>query len=247
MKKIRIMLLITGIIAVNLMAGNYEHGTWSYSGKTGPEHWGDLNKDYIMCRMGKNQSPVNITGAIKADLVPLKINYDVKVKSFLNNGHTVKAVVKNGGYLYVDGKKFRLLQFHFHTPSENLIDGKHFPMEAHFVHSTKDGELAVVAVMFKVGKFNPALQKLIANMPRRAGNEMNVCKANLRAKDLLPVDLSYYRFNGSLTTPPCSEGVRWFVLKEPVEISSKQLKEFEKVMGKNNRPIQPINARVILK
>jgi len=120
-------------------------------------------------------------------------------------------------------------------------------MEAHFVHSTKDGELAVVSVMFKIGRHNPAIQKLINNMPKHAGEKKNICSADLKAKDLLPKSLEYYRFNGSLTTPPCTEGVRWFVLKQPVQMSAEQVKEFEKIMGKNNRPIQPINARVILK
>jgi carbonic anhydrase len=199
-----------------------------------------------MCKIGKNQSPIDITKPIKANLKPLKIDYDTKAKSFLNNGHTLKAEMKPGSYLEVDGKRFELLQFHFHTPSENKIEGKHYPMEAHFVHSTKDGELAVIAVMFKVGEKNTAIQKLIKNMPIHITQKNSLCQENLKAKDLLPKNTAYYRFNGSLTTPPCSEGVRWFVLKEPVEISKEQLKEFEKVMGKNNRPVQPINARIIV-
>jgi carbonic anhydrase len=200
-----------------------------------------------MCKIGKNQSPVNITNEVKASLTPLKVNYDVKAYEFLNNGHTLKAKMKKGGELYIDGKEFKLLQFHFHTPSENTIEGKYFPMEAHFVHASKDGELAVVSVMFKNGKYNATMQKLIDNMPKHAGDYKNICKANIKAKDLLPKNLDYYRFNGSLTTPPCTEGVRWFVLKTPVEMSESQIKEFEKIMGKNNRPTQPLNARVILK
>ncbi|NPA87271.1 MAG: carbonic anhydrase family protein [Epsilonproteobacteria bacterium] len=247
MKKLLASLAISAMTAGTLMASNYAHGTWSYSGKTGPEYWGDLKKEYIMCKIGKNQSPIDVSGAVSATLTPLNIYYDVKAKTFLNNGHTVKAEMKDGAKLYIDGKEFKLLQFHFHTPSENTINGEYFPMEAHFVHSTKDGELAVVAVMFKIGKYNPALQKLVDNMPKKPGVKNNLCPANLKAKDLLPKSLEYYRFNGSLTTPPCSEGVRWFVLKQPVEVSEKQIKAFEKVMGKNNRPLQPINARVILK
>jgi len=220
-----------------------QHSTWSYSGDTGPEHWGDLKKEYIMCKIGKNQSPINISNTTKANLTPLNIYYDVETKTFLNNGHTLKAKMKKGAKLYIDGKEFKLIQFHFHTPSENTINGKYYPMEAHFVHSTDNGELAVVAVMFKIGKQNKTIQNLIENMPRHIGDEKPL---NIKAKDLLPYSLKYYRFNGSLTTPPCSEGVRWFVLKEPIEVSYEQIRKFEEVMGKNNRPIQPINARVIL-
>jgi carbonic anhydrase len=234
-------------LASAMFASNYAHSNWSYSGKTGPEFWGDLKKEYIMCKIGKNQSPVDITGAVTASLTPLNIYYNTKAKTFLNNGHTLKAEMKDGAKLYIDGKEFKLLQFHFHTPSENTINGEYFPMEAHFVHSTKNGELAVLSVMFKIGKYNPAIQKFINNMPKHAGEKRNICAANLKAKDLLPKNLEYYRFNGSLTTPPCSEGVRWFVLKTPVEVSAKQIRAFESVMGKNNRPLQPINARVILK
>ncbi|MEO1959212.1 MAG: carbonic anhydrase family protein [Nautiliaceae bacterium] len=220
---------------------------WGYNGNIGPDHWGDLSHDYIMCKVGKNQSPIDISGAVNASLTPLNIYYNVKAKTFLNNGHTLKAKMKEGAKLYIDGKEFKLIQFHFHTPSENTINGKYYPMEAHFVHSTKDGELAVIGVMFKIGKFNPSIQKLINNMPKKVGEKKDICQTNLKAKDLLPKSLEYFRFNGSLTTPPCSEGVRWFVLKEPVEVSKEQVRTFEKVMGKNNRPLQDLNARVILK
>jgi carbonic anhydrase len=239
-------LILATITAGALFASNYVHSSWSYSGKTGPEHWGDLKPEYKMCKLGKNQSPINVSGAVSAKLTPINIFYNVKAKTFLNNGHTLKAEMKKGAKLFIDGKEFNLLQFHFHTPSENTIDGKYFPMEAHFVHSTKNGELAVISVMFKIGKFNPAIQKLIDSMPKHAGVKNNICSLNIKANDLLPQSLEYYRFNGSLTTPPCSEGVRWFVLKQPVEMSAKQVREFEKVMGKNNRPLQPIGARVIL-
>ena len=241
MKKTLLSLLAVG----SLFASG--HNIWGYSGHNGPSHWGDLKSEYTMCKIGKNQSPINITNEIKANLTPLNIYYDVKAYKFLNNGHTLKAKMKNGAKIYIDGKEFNLIQFHFHTPSENTIDGKYYPMEAHFVHSTKKGELAVLAVMFKEGKYNPNLEKLTINLPKHIGEEKDISKSNLKAKDLLPGNLDYYRFNGSLTTPPCSEGVRWFVLKTPVEISKSQIDKFEKIMGKNNRPTQPINARIILK
>jgi len=134
-------LTLTAFLVSAMFASNYAHGSWSYEGKTGPEYWGELSPKYQMCKIGKNQSPIDITKPIKANLKPLKIDYDTKAKSFLNNGHTLKAEMKPGSYLEVDGKRFELLQFHFHTPSENKIEGNHYPMEAHFVHSTKDGNL----------------------------------------------------------------------------------------------------------
>ena len=222
-------------------------GNWSYEGHTGPRYWGDLNKKFIMCKIGKNQSPIDINkkDLVKACLNPLKLEYNSKAKSVVNNGHTIKVDVTPGSYLYVDGKKFELKQFHFHTPSENTIDGKNYPMEAHFVHLNKDGEIAVIGVMFKLGKENFALKKF-QNSICSTINKKKTINTYLNPLELLPKNKDYYRFNGSLTTPPCTEGVRWFVFKEPVEMSKEQLKIFSKIMGKNNRPTQPINARKVL-
>ncbi len=220
---------------------------WSYHGHTGPKYWGDLNKNFIMCKIGQNQSPIDINkkDLIKACLNPLNIKYNSKATTVVNNGHTIKVNVAKGSYLYVDGKKFELKQFHFHTPSENTIDGKYFPMEAHFVHISKDGKIAVIGVMFKIGKENKALKKF-QNAICSKINKKKEIKAYLNPSELLPKSRDYYRFNGSLTTPPCTEGVRWFVFKEPVEMSKEQLKIFSNIMGKNNRPTQPINARKVL-
>ena len=147
--------------------------------------------------------------------------------------------------MYVDGKKFELKQFHFHTPSENTINGKHFPMEAHLVHLNKNGEIAVIGIMFKIGKENKALKKFQNKISNKL-NHKNKITSYLNPEELLPKTKDYYRFNGSLTTPPCSEGVRWFVFKDAVEMSKEQLKLFSNIMGKNNRPTQPINARKVL-
>ncbi len=220
---------------------------WSYQGKTGPKHWGDLDKKFIMCKIGKNQSPIDINknNLVKASLTPLKLEYKSNANFVVNNGHTIKIIVKDGSYLYIDGKKFELKQFHFHTPSENTINGKHLPMEAHLVHISKDGEIAVIGIMFKIGKENKALKKF-QNLICKTINKKKTIKTPLNAMELLPKNKDYYRFNGSLTTPPCTEGVRWFIFKEPVTISQEQLEKFSKIMGKNNRPIQPINARKVL-
>ncbi len=242
---IRSTLLTLGVSGA-LAAG--AHGvTWGYQGKTGPEYWGKLDPKFAMCSQGKNQSPVDITRTVRAELTPLKTEYDSKATEVLNNGHTIKVNFAKGSTLKIDGKSFELLQYHFHTPSENMIDGKLYPMEAHLVHRSKDGELTVVSVMFIEGKTHADLAKILERFPKDKGEKYAMTGMDLRAETLLPKIRNYYRFNGSLTTPPCSEGVQWFVMSQPVEMSSEQIKAFEKVMGKNNRPVQPINARLILR
>lgn len=164
----------------------------------------------------------------------------------VNNGHTIQADYHPGSTLVVDGKVFHLKQFHFHSPSENLIGGTSFPMEAHFVHADSNGNLAVVAVMFETGAANKEIADLWSQMPEAAGGK-EVLASAVKATDLLPEDRDYYRFNGSLTTPPCSQGVIWLVMKQPLPISAGQVNQFSAVMGgPNNRPVQPLNARMVL-
>jgi carbonic anhydrase len=164
----------------------------------------------------------------------------------INNGHTIQVTVDEEDDFVLDREKFTLRQYHFHTPSENQINGHTFPLEAHFVHSKEDGDLAVVAVMFKVGKENPALPPLIDAMPKQENQQVTINRqVNLR--DLFPEDLHYYRFSGSLTTPPCSEGIRWLVLKQPVSLSQAQLDAFKQALKTtNNRPLQHLNGRMIV-
>ncbi|HDM8237518.1 TPA: carbonic anhydrase, partial [Vibrio campbellii] len=173
----------------------------------------------------------------------ININYLGDAVSAIDNGHTLQANVEGNNTLLVDDKKFTLSQFHFHTPSENHINGKEYPLEAHFVHADKDGNLAVVAVFYKLGDENPALEQLLKHDFEKG---KTTSFAPVSIKSLIPSKHSYYRFNGSLTTPPCSEGVRWLVLKEVQTVSAAQVKAFMDIMGKNNRPIQPINARIII-
>jgi carbonic anhydrase len=223
-----------------------EKGQWGYSGATGPEHWAKLNPKFADCA-GRNQSPIDLKEFVEAELPPLKINYQTG-QEVINNGHTIKvSYAGGGGNIEVDGETFHLLQFHFHAPSENHIMGKSFPMEAHFVHANNKGELAVIALMFDKGKENAELEKVWRVMPKKAGHSKTLPKG-VRAYTLLPGDRDYYRFSGSLTTPPCTEGVRWLVIKKPATASAKQIKDFEHVMHHpNNRPIQPTNARTVLK
>ncbi len=224
------------------------HAPWSYDGKDGPTHWGKLDTAYQMCGIGENQSPINIMDTTEASLSPLDVNYKAGVTSILNNGHTVQVNYRPDSTLRMDRTEFMLKQFHFHSPSENKINGVSYPMEIHLVHASKEGELAVVAVMVESGSSNPLIEALWKKMPEDKGDKNSLGKQALNISDLLPRNLSYYRFNGSLTTPPCSEGVRWYVLKTPVSMSEKQIEAFEHVMHHaNNRPTQPLNARAVLR
>ena len=219
---------------------------WEYSGEAGPDNWAKLSPEYSACA-GKNQSPINLTGFIEAKLKPIVFNYRGGSAEILNNGHTVQVIARAGSGISVDGIQFELKQFHFHAPSENLINGKSFPLEAHLVHADKDGNLAVVAVMFTAGKANKALENAWAQMPQNEGDKL-ILSSGISPREILPPNRDYYRFNGSLTTPPCSEGVRWLVMKHPISASKEQIKEFTHVMHHlNNRPVQAVNARPVLK
>lgn len=219
---------------------------WTYSGNEGPEHWGELSDKFALCSTGKNQSPINISGLIEAELQPISFSYSAASKDILNNGHTIQVNYNAGSNITVDGIDFELKQFHFHAPSENLIDGKSYPMEAHLVHADKDGNLAVIGVMFVEGKENKVLAEAWEKMPKKANDKQTL--TGIAAIDLLPKNHDYYRFNGSLTTPPCSEGVRWLVMKNAVSASKAQIETFTNVMHHaNNRPVQATNARPVLK
>lgn len=242
MKKL-VVLLGLAMSSLSLHAAEGAH--WGYTGEAAPENWAKLSPEFASCS-GKNQSPIDLQGFIHAELKPLKFNYQTGAKSIVNNGHTVQVNYAPGSTLTVDGGEFELKQFHFHAPSENLIKGKSYPLEGHFVHADKNGNLLVLAVMFVKGKENKALAQAWAQMPHQAG-EPRDSEGRISAADLLPANHGYYRFNGSLTTPPCSEGVRWLVMKHPVSASVEQIEAFEHVMHHpNNRPVQPVNARTVL-
>jgi carbonic anhydrase len=218
---------------------------WGYKGEGGPSNWGKLSADYAMCGSGLNQSPINLTSFVEAELPPLTFNYAGMAVEIVNNGHTVQANYHPGSNLVVDGRIFHLKQFHFHSPSENLLSGKSYPLEAHFVHADEDGDLAVVAVLFADGEENRTLSMFWDQLPQ-AGSSA-ILAAQVKATDLLPEDRDYYRFNGSLTTPPCSQGVIWLVMKQALPVSGAQVEKFTKLMGgPNNRPVQPLNARMVL-
>lgn len=246
MKKTLSILAVTALFSSAAVAGG--HGIeWGYTGHNTPETWGHLSEKYHQCSDGLNQSPINITHSISdPNHAPLNLDYKKGSTEVVNNGHTIQVNVEPGDTLVVDGITFELKQFHFHSPSENHIKGKAFPLEAHFVHLDKNGNIAVVAVMFEEGAENKDLAKIWAKMPKKAG-EKNTFKVADIAANLIPEKQHYYRFNGSLTTPPCTEGVRWFVIEKPLTISKAQVEKFQHVMHHpNNRPIQPLDARIIV-
>ncbi len=244
MKK-HILILTTALVlsGVSCLAAGVH---WGYTGKIGPAHWGKLDPAYTLCAQGKNQSPINLTQFIDADLEQITFHYTGLATSVLNNGHTIQVSHTVGSTIEIGGKIFELKQFHFHAPSENQINGESFPLEAHFVHQAADGSLAVIAVLFQEGEDNPAIARLWQQMPKKAGVRVPLA-SEIKVDDLMPKNRDYYRFNGSLTTPPCSEGVYWFVLKQPMTVSKEQVEAFAHVMHHpNNRPVQPINARPVL-
>ncbi|MDF7668012.1 carbonic anhydrase family protein [Orbaceae bacterium ESL0727] len=219
---------------------------WGYEGKEGPANWGELSADFAACHTGKYQSPINITHALDISLPPLTFTYNVTHESIVNNGHTIQVTAKDEDVFSLDDETFQLVQYHFHAPSENQIDGKSYPLEAHFVHATKDGALAVVAVMFDLGEENRALTTIIDTMPNQQNKDVEF-KKHVDVAALYPADKTYYRYSGSLTTPPCTEGVRWLVMKNPITLSAEQLKKFQAALKHaNNRPVQPLNGRVIV-
>ncbi|MBV6624885.1 MAG: carbonic anhydrase [Rivularia sp. (in: Bacteria)] len=219
---------------------------WGYIGKEGPENWGNISSDFEVCRLGETQSPVNLESAVDADLPALKIDYKQTPLRIINNGHTIQVNYQPGSTLTLDGETYELLQFHFHHPSEHKVNGEALPMELHLVHKNEKGALAVVGVFLKEAKANPTLQKVWQAMPLQKGKEKNVSNVSVNAAELLPENQDYYRYFGSLTTPPCSETVNWIVLKEPVEISSRQVEKFAKIFPMNARPVQLVKRRFLL-
>lgn len=245
MRVIVVSALVTGIGLGASQGTLAQH--WSYEGESAPANWAKLDPQFVMCGIGKNQSPIDLAQFTEANLKPLKLHYRAAASEILNNGHTIQVNYAPGSTLAVDGREFELKQFHFHAPSENTLNGKHFPLEAHLVHADKDGNLAVVAVMFTDGKANPVLTKLWEQMPVKKGDK-NALPAGTSVAGLLPASHDHYSFSGSLTTPPCSEGVRWLVIKQPAAASKAQIERFTQTLGiENNRPVQPTNARAVLR
>jgi carbonic anhydrase len=218
---------------------------WDYGAEHGPAHWAGMKADYQTCGVGKHQSPIDITTTKKAQLPSPKFDYSRTPLRIVNNGHTIQVNVPPGSAVAVGDHQYALQQFHFHAPSEEAVRGKHHALVAHFVHKDVDGKLAVVAVLFDVGKANPALEPVFERLPAKEGEEEVFDQVSIDPASVLPAQHGYYEFEGSLTTPPCSEGVRWLVLKQPVTLSQAQLDAFRKLFPRNARPVQPLNGRVV--
>ncbi len=247
MKKIKFVVLSVFIL-LSLVACAQKQIVhhWEYEGEHGSAHWGALKPEYSLCGDGMAQSPINISKSYKTDLDSIGFSYKDTPLKIVNNGHTIKVKYKPGSTVTIDGGKYKLLQFHFHNPSEHEVEGKSYDMEMHLVHQNESGELAVVGVFIESEKHNDIIQTLWHNLSEEINKEKTVDTIKVNAADLLPDDRSYYRYYGSLTTPPCSEGVNWNVLKSPIEISDAQIKKFESVIGYNSRPVQPVNKRFVL-
>ncbi|MBI5587628.1 MAG: carbonic anhydrase family protein [Deltaproteobacteria bacterium] len=231
--------------AYNATASEHaSHPHWGYEGDAGPAHWGHMSEEYAACGKGKNQSPIDISGAQDEKLADIVFNYKPSRINILNNGHTVQVNYDEGSSIKVNGSEYKLLQFHFHDPSEHTVGGKSFGMELHLVHKNGKGELAVVGVLIEKGKENPAYKTVWANIPGKAGEKKDL-KETVNASDLMPASKEYYTYPGSLTTPPCSEGVTWLVLKTPVQMSQAQIDAFMGVHKGNSRPVQPLNSRKV--
>jgi carbonic anhydrase len=218
---------------------------WDYKGTAGPAAWGGLKPEFSLCSVGQRQSPIDIKGGLAVDLEPVRFDYQASRFAVVDNGHTVQVNLAGGNSIDVGGKRFDLLQFHFHRPSEERIDGRQFEMSLHLVHKDDQGRLAVVALLFEKGPANAALQKVWNNLPLER-NEENAARAPLELVDLLPADRRYFTYMGSLTTPPCSEGVQWIVMRQPVTLTPEQIDIFARIYPMNARPIQQMAGRRII-
>ena len=217
---------------------------WAYEGQHGPAAWARMAPENATCANGNRQSPIDITGGIKVELDAVQFGYQPTEFRVIDNGHTVQVNVAPGNTIEVLGKRYELVQFHFHRPSEERIDGKPFDMVVHLLHKSADGQLAMVAVLLERGSAQPVVQSVWNNLPLEQASEV-AAKGSIDPAGLLPSDRRYYTYMGSLTTPPCSEGVLWMVMKAPVPISPEQLDIFARLYPMNARPIQALRGRRI--
>ncbi|WP_341676560.1 carbonic anhydrase family protein [Niveibacterium sp. SC-1] len=217
---------------------------WSYEGEGGPARWGSLQPEFAVCAKGQRQSPIDIHDGIKVELDPLQLDYKPSYFRIADNGHSIQANVGSGLFLKVMGHSYELQQIHFHRPAEERIDGRSFEMSAHLVHKDLDGRLAVIAVLIERGNANPLVQTLWNNLPLEKYESYSP-SVPINPTDLLPADPRYYTYMGSLTTPPCTEGVLWMVMKQPVQLSPEQIAIFSRFYSNNARPVQPLDGRTI--
>jgi carbonic anhydrase len=246
------------VLASSLSAEEHAPGRevhWSYQQDGGPAGWGALTPDYRLCGEGQRQSPIDLgsaqpaaSEAIELHYAParLRIAHHEHRVDIIDNSHTIQVTYDEGSTLTSHGKTFELAQYHFHAPSEHTVNGRHYPMEMHLVHRSESGELAVLGVLIGEGARNAAFDAIWEHLPERPGEERHLENVEVDVDELLPGASRYWRYEGSLTTPPCSEGVHWLVLEQPLELSAEQIARFRKIIDANNRPPQPLHGRRIL-
>lgn len=237
-----------------LVAGCSVHGAgsrgddplcWGYHGSTGPEHWGELRPEYEVCSSGTEQSPVDISRPALRDLQPIEFHYEPLIPKIVNNKHTIEVDGGTGSFIVLEGTRYDLLQFHFHAPSEHTLGGRHHAMELHLVHQDPATERrAVIGIMIDPGAANPVLAPIFANLPPCAC-ESKKLKQPMDLAAILPVRREYFRYEGSLTTPPCTEEVKWHILRQPIQMSPGQIAAFTRLIGKSNRPVQELHGRTV--
>lgn len=223
---------------------------WGYFGEEGPKYWGELAPEFATCKTGKNQSPINLKPqkAVGTTSLPgFDVYYRETALKLVNNGHTLQVNIPLGSYIKIDGHRYELLQYHFHTPSEHQRDGFNYPMEMHLVHKDGDGNLAVIAILFQEGDENETLAELMSFLPQKLKKQEVHESVKIHPAKFFPADKKFYKYSGSLTTPPCSEGVYWMVFKQPIQASVTQLEKMHEYLGSNARPVQRQNARTLLK
>jgi len=235
-----------GLVACPLCASaaKAEGAHWSYEGNSKPENWAKLDAKFKVCAVGTEQSPVNLSGAVTAQPDNLALKWSSEPFQVINNGHTIQANTGGTNTLDLDGKSYSLKQFHFHAPSEHALDNKRSAMEVHFVHAAADGGLTVVGVFMKVGKANAAFRDVMANAPAKEGESKT--KTTIDPNVMLPEKRGHFRYEGSLTTPPCSEIVNWVVMENPIEVAEADVAAFVKLFPNNARPLQALNRRFLL-
>lgn len=243
MNKKLIAACVLGLAAVSVW-GDEGARDWAYRGNTGPRDWAGLSPDYEACGNGRVQSPVNIRHTEKVELPALDFQYSTVAATVVNDGHMIRVDLPQGNHLKVGDERYELVQINLHSPSEEQINGRHKAMTAHFVHRNADGKLAVVAVLLQTGRHNDAFQPVFANLPRgRNADPLQGIEVDLAA--MLPDQRKYYAYEGSLTSPPCTEGVSWMVMKAAVPVSKQQKAEFRRWFPRNVRPVQPLYGRVV--
>jgi carbonic anhydrase len=235
-------LALCPLCALTSFASEGHH--WSYEGATGPEKWGGLDAADAACSAGGQQSPIDITATIRARQPPLRISWSKRPDTIVNNGHTIQFDFAEGDTFHMGDRRYALKQFHFHHPSEHLVEGKRFAMEVHFVHAGTDG-LVVIAAVMVAGKPNAMFKRIVSTMPGEEGSPVPADPA-IHPRGLLPAQRTYYHYEGSLTTPPCSETVDWIVLTQPIEVDEDDIARFAKLYPMNARPAQNRDRRFIL-